>query len=137
MSAHIPWLDFCLMYPCPKAFSNCQLFLLLVCLSFPIWHSFLKFLGIQFPMSGLGVQEAVLVNWGDGSATHVEQRDSEGLVSKENEAGTRKGRGTPSEPICAGGNVQVVVLAEWGDRNATNVEQRRMGGGGQQGKRSG
>ena len=58
----------------------------------------------------------------------MEQRDGEGLVSKENEAGTRKGRGAPSEPICAGGDVQVVVLAEWGDGNATNVEQRRMGG---------
>ena len=59
----------------------------------------------------------------------MEQRDSEGLVSKENKAGMRKGRGAPSEPICAGSNVQAVVLAEWGDRNATNVEQRRMGGG--------
>ena len=58
----------------------------------------------------------------------MEQRDSEGLVSKENEAGMRKGRGALSEPICAGSDVQAVVLVEWGDRNATNVEQRRIGG---------
>ena len=59
----------------------------------------------------------------------MEQRDGEGLVSKENEAGMRKGRGTSSELICVGSDVQAVVLVEWGDRNATNVEQRRMGGG--------
>ena len=39
----------------------------------------------------------------------MEQRDSEGLVSKENEAGMRKGRGAPSEPICAGSDVQASV----------------------------
>ena len=62
MSVHIPWLDFCLTYPCPKAFSDCQLFLLLACLGFPILRSFLEFLGIRFPTSGLGVREAVLVD---------------------------------------------------------------------------
>ena len=64
----------------------------------------------------------------------MEQRGGGGLVSKENEVGMSKGRGAPSEPICAGGNVRAVVLAEWGAMGVLLMWSRRVMGDGQQGK---
>jgi hypothetical protein len=66
----------------------------------------------------------------------VEQRGGGGLVSKENEAGTSKGRGTPSEPVCVGGDVWAVVLAEWGATGVLPMWSRRAMRDGQQGKQS-